>query len=94
MKLQEELQSKEQQQSKKNKRKKKKRQKAKQQKQEQRMLVKNGIPVEDDDVYCMLLPGETEHSIGKKGKKSNLRSPFEEGHVYDNRYEFQHRQTC
>lgn len=58
------------------------------------MLVKNGIPVEDNDVYCMLLPGETEHSIGKKGKKSNLRSPFEEGHVYDNMYEFQHKQTC
>jgi hypothetical protein len=66
------------------------------------MLVKNGIQCEDaddGDVYSMLLPGETDNMLGsgKRGssglkKGSHLRSPFEEGHVYDNKYEFQHMQ--
>jgi hypothetical protein len=59
------------------------------------MLVKNGIQVEEDDVYCMMLPGETDGILGVKKaqmKKGSLRSPFLEGHAYDNSYEFQHMQ--
>eukprot|EP00347_Sterkiella_histriomuscorum_P007453 403348858 len=79
--------------NKKNKRKKKKRQKAKQQKQEQRMLMKNGIQMDDQletDLYSMLVPPEDYIQNSKNGgeiQKQALRNPFQEFMPNENIYQ-------
>ena len=68
------------------------------------MLFQKGIAIDDtidDDLYSMLVPGETESSNnigGVKGstnntkkdtkKPNNIRSPFQENFPYDNIYQF------
>ncbi|CDW85013.1 UNKNOWN [Stylonychia lemnae] len=80
--------------SKKNKRKKKKRQKAKQQKQEQKLLLKNGVQMDesqDTDLYSMLIPPEEfqqnlKSNVGQISKQA-LRNPFQEYMPNENFYQ-------
>jgi hypothetical protein len=57
------------------------------------MLFQRGIAIDegaDDDLYAMLVPGESDMNIKivKKDKKqpNNIRSPFQENFPYDNIY--------
>jgi len=76
--------------SKKNKKKRKKRQKAKQQKQEQKILVRNGIVMDegqDTEIYSMMIP--IDEMISDKSQDINnpqLRNPFEE--IYPNEFTY------